>query len=123
MKLIATKTGRFRTGSELADAVMHYALALTRRRRVDLVDVPVVAADGSQARAQFPVGWQSDISTISLPEPLEPEDELTEVDTAIDLYTRAELVGVTRARPLTLQELRSDAAAGYDDYEIGLTDW
>ncbi len=46
MKTIVTPLGSFPTGTEIADAVTGYALALARARTVDVVDIPFVADDG-----------------------------------------------------------------------------
>ena len=47
MKTVVTTLGSFPTGTEIADAVTGYALALSRSRTVDVADIPFVAADGS----------------------------------------------------------------------------
>ena len=46
VKTIITASGAFRTGTEIADAVTAYSLALARARAVDVVDIPFVATAG-----------------------------------------------------------------------------
>jgi hypothetical protein len=104
MKYVATQCGRFLTGTELADAVQHYALALERAHQLALVEIPVIESDGRDARATFAVGLSADAATITAPD--RPE-ELTEVDTVIELYEKAEVTGVIRAHPFTAAELEA----------------
>lgn len=86
MKTIVTPTGTFRTGSEIADAVSAYGLALARARRSDVVDIPFLTADGSVSRAELRIGWLVD--TISTAEEI-PAEELLEIDTIIDMLDKA----------------------------------
>ena len=86
MKTIITASGAFLTGTEIADAVTAYALALSRVRALDVVDIPFVARDGSHRRAQFRIGWQVDTAVTSAGQPAE---ELLEVDTILDLHAKS----------------------------------
>ena len=104
MKYLATQSGRFLTGTELADAVQHYGLALERSHQLALVEIPVIESDGRDARATFAIGWSADTATITAPD---RADELTEVDTVIELYERAEGTGVIRAHPFSASELEA----------------
>ena len=78
MKRIYHPGGSIVTGTALADAVMLYAEALSNRRETDVVDIPVVAADGSQGRAQFLIGSSSQLVSVTS---TESEWELTEIAT------------------------------------------
>ena len=60
MKTIRTAGGSFLTGTEIADAVTAYGLALARARDLDVVDIPFVTEAGSVSRAQFRIGWLID---------------------------------------------------------------
>ena len=103
MKTISIKSASFLTGSEIAEAVLRYGLALAQTRRVDLVDIPVMSPDGGTRRACFMVGWLVDAATttaIGAPE----QEELKEPATVMDLQGRAASVGVIRARPFTPED-------------------
>ena len=65
MKRIFHPGGSIVTGSELADAVMRYAEALSNRRETDVVDIPVVGEDGSPGRAQFLIGASSQLVSVT----------------------------------------------------------
>jgi len=82
MKTIVTAYGSYSTGTELADAVTGYGLALARIRTVDVVEIPFVAASGCIERVQLRVGWLSDMSTVTIDE---RADELLEDDTLLTL--------------------------------------
>lgn len=86
MKTIVTSTGSFLTGSEIADAVTAYGLALARARRSDVIDIPFLSPDGSVDRVELRIGWLVD--TISTAEE-KPAEELLEIDTIIDLLDKA----------------------------------
>ena len=86
MKTIITKSGSFLTGTEIADAVTAYGLALARVRELDVVDIPFVVADGSFHRVQLRIGWL--IETVVTSGRQWP-DELIEVDTILDLLDKA----------------------------------
>ena len=102
MKYLATHSGRFLTGTELADAVQNYGVALERVQQLDLVEIPVIDLDGRAARATFAVGWSADTATITAPD---RSEELAEVDTVIGLYEKADAVGIIRAHPFTAAEV------------------
>jgi hypothetical protein len=102
MKLLTSRNGSFLTGDDIADAVLHYGLALTRRRELDVVDIPFVATDGAVHRAQFTVGWMFDTAAIS---DAEPSDELIDSDTARSLRAKADMVGVVHATAFDQDEL------------------
>lgn len=78
MKRIYHPGGSIVTGSALADAVMQYAEALSNRRETDVVDIPVIAADGSHGRAQFLIGSSSQLVSVTN---AGSEPELTELAT------------------------------------------
>jgi len=93
MKTIITRSGAFRTGTEIADAVTAYALALARVRALDVVDIPFLTRDGSVRRAQFRIGWQVETAVTS---DERPEDELMEVDTILDLIGKSRSATLSR---------------------------
>jgi hypothetical protein len=104
MKYVATQSGRFLTGTELADAVQNYGVALDRAHQLALVEIPVIEADGRGARATFAVGWSAGTATITAPD---ESEELTEVDTVIGLYEKAAAAGVIRAHPFSPDEVQA----------------
>jgi len=85
MKTIITTRGSFLTGSEIADAVTSYGLALARMRDLDVVDVPFVTAEGTLSRAQFTIGWGADTATVLAPE---RDAELFEIDTILNMLAK-----------------------------------
>ena len=97
MKTIVTSSGAFLTGTEIADAVTAYGLALARVRALDVVDIPFVTADGSLHRAEFRIGWGVDMVVDS---DEQPADELIEVDTILDLIAKSRLLTPSRGSRL-----------------------
>lgn len=93
MKTVITPSGAFLTGTEIADAVTAYALALARVRALDVVDIPFVASDGSLRRAQFRIGWQVETAVTS---DEQPADELLEVDTILELHAKSRSTTLAR---------------------------
>lgn len=85
MKRIYHPGGSIVTGSELADAVMLYAEALSKRRETDVVDIPVIAADGVPGRAQFLIGSSSQLVSVTS---ADGEHELTETATTQALHDK-----------------------------------
>ncbi|TFC52574.1 hypothetical protein E3T26_04460 [Cryobacterium sp. TMT1-21] len=65
MKRIFHPGGSVLTGSELADAVMHYAEALSSRGQVDVIDIPVADETGLPGRAQFLIGASSQLVCVT----------------------------------------------------------
>ena len=102
MKSVITRSGVFLTGSEIADAVTAYGLALARVREMDVVDIPFLEVDGSQHRVQMRIGWGVETAVTS---DEQPADELIEVDTIFDLLAKTRSLrqaGAAEAdRPLT----------------------
>jgi hypothetical protein len=101
MKLLTNRNGSYLTGTEIADAVLRYGLALAKRQDVDIVDVPFVGSDGVIRRVEFTVGWQADTDAVSDAEPM---DELVEVDTILSIYAKAESRAVVHAQPFSNEE-------------------
>jgi hypothetical protein len=86
MKLLRTALGSFLTGSEIADAVLTYGLALARQGAMDTVDIPYVVDGGASRRAQFAVGRAADVQVLEAPnEGPELEDPIT----TVSLYTKS----------------------------------
>ena len=85
MKTIRTAGSSFLTGTEIADAVMAYGLALARVRELDIVDIPFVTADGAITRAEFRIGWLID-TVITTDE--QGVDELMDVNTIFGLLAK-----------------------------------
>jgi len=78
MKRIFHSGGSVVTGTDLADAVMRYAEALGNRHETDVVDIPVLADDGSQGRAQILIGASSQLMSVTSADGIL---ELTETET------------------------------------------
>lgn len=85
MKRIFHPGGSIVTGSDLADAVMRYAEALSNRRETDVVDIPVISDDGSPGRAQFLIGSASQLVSVTSADVLA---ELTETATTEALHRK-----------------------------------
>jgi hypothetical protein len=66
MKRIYHSGGSIVTGDDLADAVMLYAEALGNRHETDVVDIPVLAEDGSRGRAQILIGVSSQLMSVTI---------------------------------------------------------
>jgi hypothetical protein len=101
MKLLTNRNGSYLTGTEIADAVLHYGLVLARRREIDIVNVPFVGSDGVVRRAELTIGWQAEVTAVS---DAEPTDELLEVDTIVAIYAKADSLGAVHALPFTQEE-------------------
>ena len=84
MKTIRTAGSSFLTGTEIADAVMAYGLALARVRELDVVDIPL-NGDGAITRAEFRIGWLID-TVITTDE--QRVDELMDVNTILACLRR-----------------------------------
>jgi hypothetical protein len=101
MKLLTNRNGSYLTGTEIADAVLRYGLALAKRQDVDIVDVPFVDSEGRIRRVELMVGWHSDTTATS---DSGPTHELIEVDTILAMYAKADSLGVIHALPFTDSE-------------------
>jgi hypothetical protein len=101
MKLLTNRNGSYLTGTEIADAVLHYGLVLARRREIDIVNVPFVGSDGVVRRVELTIGWQAEVTAVS---DAEPTDELLEVDTIVAIYAKADSLGAVHALPFTHEE-------------------
>ena len=86
MKRIFHPGGSVITGSDLADANLVYAEALSNRRQVDVVDIPVVGEDGLPGRAQFLIGAASQLVSVTAES---GSSELIEPATADLLHRKA----------------------------------
>ena len=107
MKTIVTAIGAFRTGTEIADAVTAYGLALARVRALDVVDIPFVTADGSIHRAELRIGWRVETAVTS---DGELAAELVDVDTIFDLITKS--ISLSPRRNPTDNRRRTDLSVG-----------
>ena len=65
MKRIFHPGGSVVTGSDLADAVLVYAEALSGRSQVDVVDIPIISDEGIHGRAQFLIGSASQLVSVT----------------------------------------------------------
>jgi len=99
MKTVVTTLGSFPTGTEIADAVTGYGLALSRARTVDVVDIPYVAVDGSAGRVELQIGWHSETVVIAGAEASEQAfgEEPFEVDTILALQAKTRALNAQRA--------------------------
>lgn len=112
MKLLTNRNGSYSTGTEIADAVLHYQLALARRGDVDIVDIPFVDASGATRRVELTIGWQVGFAAVT---EAGPGDELIEVDTILGIYDKARSIAVIQARPFSADEL--EQIRSMDDWE------
>jgi hypothetical protein len=90
MKIVYAGAMSIATGSELADAVLAYGLALTRAHQFDLVEVPFLDDRGEKRRASIVLGGGS-LSSIECPT---VGAELREPSTLADVQHR-----ITRLDP------------------------
>jgi hypothetical protein len=93
MKRIFHLGGSVVTGTEIADAVMHYAQSLSGRSQNGTVDIPIITDKGESGRAQFIVGTSSQLVSVTSES---MRCELIEAATTNDLRRRA-LVGTNAA--------------------------
>jgi hypothetical protein len=100
MKLLTAGRGSYLTGSEIADAVVRYGLALAKRRDVDLVDIPFVGDSGVR-RAIFTIGWRYEARSVTC---AIDGEELVEVGTTFALDAKANAVARRRAHAFTPEE-------------------
>jgi hypothetical protein len=94
MKRIFHAGGSVVTGSDLADAVLHYAEKLSGRGVVEVVDIPVICDGGQVGRAQFLIGASSQLTSVTSPPGFR---ELVDLDITAGLRRKA-LVGVPTAQ-------------------------
>ncbi|HWI32162.1 MAG TPA: hypothetical protein VNT50_11780 [Microbacterium sp.] len=103
MKTIVTSYGSYLTGTEIADAVTAYGLALARVQGVDIVDIPFLSSDGSVSRVSLRVGWLSDMAVVTV---RAAADEVLEIDTIMTILTKTSRL-----------EARQGLAFAYEDIE------
>jgi hypothetical protein len=106
MKVLRNTVGSFLTGSAIADAVMALNLALTRRRQVDVVDIPFIDSVGDRFRVQLAVGWHVDLVTQTHPS---QREELLEPETTRYFTDRTAGLSEPVSVAFTLEELRDIA--------------
>lgn len=115
MKTIMTAYGSFTTGTELADAVTRYGVALARTHAVDVVDLPFTAADGMASRVQLRVGWLCDMATVSRQE---ARGDLEEDDTVRALRERTEFIERRRTPSHLIRSVKESSLRGQNWEEI-----
>lgn len=114
MKTIVTAYGSFATGTDLADAVTRYGVALARRQAMDVVDVPFVTADGRTGRVQLRVGWLCEMATVSVGG---RRGELREDGMVLELMRRTQFVERHRPAPRAVRYASAPAAAAEPSWE------
>jgi hypothetical protein len=108
MKLVSVGAASFLTGTDIADALMRYAKELWARRRVDLVEIPVLSENGHAQQAQFLVGWANPVSTVSVHT---QHEELRDQGVVDDLDSRG------RVPSAVVSQVVDDAEIGYFDFD------
>jgi hypothetical protein len=101
MKTLTNRYGSFLTGDDLADAVLHYGLALARRQQLDLVEIPYRAEDGTVGNVQLTIGWLTETTATSTSAMNEGGAELIDVEATLGMYDKAENSGVIRGMPFS----------------------
>jgi hypothetical protein len=111
MKVVHTAAGSFLTGTELADSMMQYALALSIKRQSATVSVPIVDVDGNEQRAEVLIGHSHTMWTTTTSSRL---SELNEPPTRDALSHSAALLKRSKVVPVTYER------ADVPDYDHGL---
>lgn len=109
MKKLVYAGAEVTTGDAIAVAVLEYCKALAEAQTSEVVEIPVLAADGSQISATFVVGPASQMLAVDV------EDDVPEI---IDPDTIARLERLTRSqRPTANAErgLASSVDRGWDE--------
>jgi hypothetical protein len=106
MKLLVTRYAAYLTGSDVADAVMTYDLALSRSQKLDVVAVPFMDATDVRREAQFTIGWQTDTSTIS--QSAHSAGEMVEPELVEWLTAKATALGQFVGRPFDRSEVPTE---------------
>ncbi|GAA2069264.1 hypothetical protein [Microbacterium hatanonis] len=86
MKTVLIARGAFLTGSEIADAVSAYALALHRAHDVDTVDIPFLDAFQTAGRVTFSIGEGIEMATVTS---ADRDEEMFDIDTVLELHLKA----------------------------------
>jgi hypothetical protein len=90
------------TGDDIAMAVLRYCQALAEARTAELIEIPVLTADGSRTRATFIVGPSSQMIAVD-------EDGSGEGEEIVDLDVIARLEERIRAQHPTAHSNQHDA--------------
>ncbi|RFA18053.1 hypothetical protein [Subtercola boreus] len=90
MKVVHFAGGEVRTGDDIADAVIHYAEALARRKTSAAVEVPALLSDGSVGVVSMLLGPASQL--VAVPEPGDDPD-VSDATFIVALNSRAALLG------------------------------
>jgi len=93
------------TGDDIAIAVLRYCQALAEARAAELIEIPVLTANGSRTRATFIVGPSSQMIAVD-------EDGSGEGEEIVDLDVIARLEARIRAQHPTAQTNQHDATNG-----------
>ena len=113
LKTLTTRNGSFTTEDGIADAVMSYGLALSRRHDVDIVNVPFTADDGSVRRVELLVGWHIDLTSTSTAEVSgSPRQE----DTMDSLDLKTASLGNVQARAFSAEDEIAWSAFDLQDF-------
>jgi hypothetical protein len=102
VKVIVTTVGSFLTGSELADSVLAFSLALARPLRTAVVNVPYLSADGVVGRVELTVGHAT---TLALTSHSGADEELTEPGTVAEIVARTHALLVPTGQPFAEEDL------------------
>ncbi|HSP51509.1 MAG TPA: hypothetical protein VLO00_01320 [Cryobacterium sp.] len=94
MKRIFHPGGSVVTGDDLADAVMHYAEALSLRPQVDVVDIPIIDETGLVGRIQILIGGSGQLVCVTAES---AHSELLEPAT-VDTLRQKSLAGTASGR-------------------------
>jgi len=109
MKRITYGAGSYVTSGDIADAVMEYSVALTRRREMELIDLPFVASDGVARQVRFPVGWLSDVAAVD-----DVVGHEFPLDEAIIERLRATVLALQRGSTRVRSEFELDSWSDFD---------
>ncbi|WP_349898243.1 hypothetical protein [Parafrigoribacterium soli] len=115
MKTLTLPNAEYVTGSDIADGVLKYSLALTRRQDVDIVDVPFVGDHGAIWRVQLIVGWRMGLAVISSDERSEP-GELFDVEAMGVIRAKSHALGAPQGHAFTPAELEALQRPSYEPY-------
>ena len=111
MKLLTNGSGTYLTGDAIADAVLQLAVSLANEKRVELVEFPFRAGDGSTEQATLMVGGETRVNAETRSY---SGDELVDGGAVAVIVQRLHVVAPNGDAPMSAGELQF--LHGHDDF-------